>query len=205
VSADPVLAGVLSRARALGVLGPGPVEDHVSHALAYGAALPAAPARVLDLGSGAGVPGLVLARQVWTGSAFVLLEAGERRAALLREAVAELGLGERVAVHRGRAEEAGRDPALRGTFDAVVARSFAAPAVTAECAAPFLRVGGHLVVSDPPEEDPARWPAEGLAELGLSDDGAGPGPVHLRRLRQVTTCPDRYPRRAGIPAKRPCW
>jgi 16S rRNA (guanine527-N7)-methyltransferase len=78
--------------------------------------------------------------------------------------------------------------------------------VTAECGAPFLAAGGHIVVSEPPDGDDARWPAEGVQELGLAADGivrteAG----SYRLLRQVAPCPDRYPRRVGMPAKRPLF
>ena len=54
-------------------------------------------------------------------------------------------------------------PSLRAAFDLVVARSFGAPAVTAECAVGFLATGGHLAVSEPPEPEADRWPPEGLA------------------------------------------
>jgi 16S rRNA (guanine527-N7)-methyltransferase len=202
---DPGLPAVLERARALGFLGPGAVDAHVTHALAFASAVDDAPARALDLGSGGGVPGLVLASGPWAGAAWLLLDASERRCAFLAEVVAELGLGDHVEVRRDRAEVAGRDAGLRAAFDVVVARGFAPPAVTAECGAPFLRPGGNLVVSDPPAPDPDRWPADGLAAVGLTDDGSVAGPVHLRRLRQAVSCPDRYPRRDGMPAKRPLW
>jgi 16S rRNA (guanine527-N7)-methyltransferase len=196
---------VLERARALGFLGPGEVADHVAHGLAFAAAADPLPRTVLDLGSGGGVPGLVLATGPWAAAAWVLLEASERRCAFLTEAVAELGLGDQVEVRRDRAEVAGRDRSLRAHFDAVVSRSFAPPPVTAECAAPFLVVGGQVIVSEPPAPDPERWPPAGLATLGLVDEGGITDPVHLRRLRQRTECPDPYPRRDGVPAKRPLW
>ena len=163
------------------------------------------PARVLDLGSGAGVPGLVLALR-WPDTTFVLLDASAKRTAALSTAVVELGLGDRVTVRTDRAEDAGRDPALRATFDAVTARSFAAPAVTAECGAPFLRVGGMLVVAEPPGGGEGRWPAAPLATLGLTDDGvtaAGDGTV--RRLRLTALVDATYPRPNGVPAQRPLF
>lgn len=217
---------VLERSRRLGFLGPGSVRVHAQHALGFAAATPDPPVRVLDLGSGGGVPGLVLAAQVWTTSEFVLLDAGERRCAFLEQAVADLGLGARVRVVRGRAEVAGRDPELRASFDAVVARGFGPPPATAECGAPFLRVGGRLVVSDPPvdgegagsptSEAPAdvardarssasrseRWPPAGLALLGLVVERVWIDPFHYRSLRLEHPCPDRYPRRDGVPARR---
>ena len=89
-------------------------------------------------------------------------------------------------------------------MDAVVARSFGAPAVVPECGAPFLRTGGVLVVREPPDVDPAeRWPAAGLASVGLARD---PDEIDgVVRLRQVASCPDRFPRRVGVPAKRPLF
>lgn len=201
----PLLA-VLERARAHGFLGPGPVVRHVDHAGAFVVAVDGeAPASVLDLGAGGGVPGLVLAAR-WPGTRVVLLEAQEKRAAFLRWAVGELGWDGRVVVLVGRAERWGRDPAWRASMAVVCARSFGPPAVTAECGAPFLQVGGLLVVAEPPDRDAQRWPADGLARLGLVDEGVrrtGAGAV--RRLRLASAVPDRYPRRDGIPAKRPVF
>jgi 16S rRNA (guanine527-N7)-methyltransferase len=77
--------------------------------------------------------------------------------------------------------------------------------VLAECAAPFLEVSGLLVVSEPPAENVGRWSQAGLAELGLAELDVLAGPPRLRRFRQTASCPDRYPRRTGIPAKRPLW
>jgi 16S rRNA (guanine527-N7)-methyltransferase len=91
----------------------------------------------------------------------------------------------------------------------VVVRSFGPPAVTAECGAPFLRVGGLLVVSEPPAEEgkalEERWPADGLAPLGLEPAERWTEPFTYHASRQVTPCPDRYPRRVGIPTKRPLF
>jgi 16S rRNA (guanine527-N7)-methyltransferase len=216
---DTDLDGVLERSRSLGFLGPGSVRVHVEHAAGFAAGVPVAPGSVLDLGSGGGVPGLVLARR-WPGCELVLLDAGERRCDFLRSAVRDLGLDDRVRVVRGRAEEAGRDPALRGRFDVVVARGFGPPPVTAECGAPFLRVGGRLIVSDPPRDgdgepgggdgsgagaDDVRWPPAGVAPLGLVVGRAWRRPFHYQELRQQHPCPDRYPRRNGVPAKRPLF
>jgi 16S rRNA (guanine527-N7)-methyltransferase len=93
-------------------------------------------------------------------------------------------------------------PDLRGRFVAVVARSFGPPAVTAECGAPLLEVGGRLVVSEPPRTE-GRW--AGCAVLGVGPAVRLPGPPTLVVLTQVAACPDRFPRRTGLPAKRPLW
>lgn len=199
---------VLERSRRLGFLGPGSVRVQLEHALGFALGFEAPPARFLDLGSGGGVPGLVLAVH-WPEAVAVLLDASERRCAFLAEAVASLGCDDRVTVVRSRAERAGRREDLRARFDAVVARGFGPPAVTAECGAPFLVVGGHLVVSEPPGTDvrPAegRWPAAGLAVLGLRADRAWDRPFHYRSFVLERACPAAYPRRDGVPAKRPLF
>lgn len=203
---------VLERSRSLGFLGPGSVHVHVEHADGFAAAIEHAPAQFLDLGSGGGVPGLVLARR-WPESRAVLLDARERRCAFLRDAVRDLELGERVVVVWARAEEAGHRDYLRGGFDLVVARGFGPPPVTAECGAPFLRVGGTLAVSEPPEDGEAaagsgsfeRWAPAGLARLGLKPGRAWTDGYGYQALHQVERCPPRYARNPGIPAKRPLF
>ena len=140
----------------------------------------------------------------------MLVDALLKRTAFLSWAVDELGCADRVEVVHARAEDVGRDPRWRGRFALAVARSFARPAVTAECAAGMLRPGGRLAVSEPPAEGDGeaarrRWPAEGLEQLGMAVHRTLTEPHHLIVLRQVTACGDRYPRRAGIPAKRPLF
>lgn len=189
---------MLEEARALGFLGPGPVSFHVEHAEAYLAPLAAVRGRALDLGAGGGVPGLVLAGArpdlQWT-----LLDGSTKRGAFLERAVTALDL-ENTVVRTARAEEVAN---LRASFDAVVARSFGTPAVTAECASPLLVVGGVLIVSEPPETANDRW--TGARVLGLGPVQLLPGPPVLAVLRQEERCPANYPRRTGVPAKRPLW
>lgn len=194
------LVSILEESQRNGFLGPGPVLFHVEHSLAFLPFVSAGP--LLDLGSGGGVPGLVLAAARPPHTVF-LLEGKARRAAFLRTAVGALGLN--ATVIEGRAEECGRDARWRSRFDTVVARLFGPPAVTAECASPFLTVGGQLLVSEPPG-GPDRWPASGLRLLGLEDRGVvGERVAHLRLLEQVTRCPQRYPRGVGRPRKSPLF
>jgi 16S rRNA (guanine527-N7)-methyltransferase len=202
------LEDVLDGARRAGYLGPGPVVGHVDHALGFAAAAVDTPARAVDLGSGGGVPGLVLALW-WPASRWDLLDANARRVAFLAEASRTLGVADRVAAVHERAEAFGRVPTHRGRYDLVTARSFGPPAVVAECAAPLLRVGGRLVVSEPPVPDPDRWPATGLAAVGLSAEpvpsaGHDEGPRY-QVMVATGTCPQRFPRRVGIPVKRPLF
>lgn len=196
------LDAVLERSRALGFLGPGAIAEQRRHAEAFAALLPDDPAVAVDLGSGGGLPGLVLAEAL-PRTHWVLLDAMSKRTAFLSEVVQELGWQDRVEVVTGRAEELAGD--RRGTADVVVARGFGPPAVTAECGAPLLRAGGILVVSEPPGSTGTRWPAEGLAELGLTLDTVVAGPPAFARFRATAVCPARYPRRTGVPAKRPLF
>src|SRR5688572_27267686 len=99
---DEPLLRALATARALGFLGPGPVEAHVDHALAFqrviaGHEVGDGLGRGLDLGSGGGVPGLVLAWHLpcWT---WTLVDVARRRTSFLAASVAELGMGDRVHV-----------------------------------------------------------------------------------------------------------
>ena len=193
----------MADAQNFGFLGPGAITTHIDRAIDLAAALDVPPQQALDLGSGAGVPGLPLAL-LWAETRWVLLDGSATRASFLERAVTELQIGERVSVLGSRAEEAARGE-LRGAFDLVVARSFAGPAVTAECGSPFLKVGGLLVVAEPPGGDPGRWDRSGLAELGLEPGMARTRPTAFQTLVQVSPCPERYPRRVGVPAKRPLF
>lgn len=204
------LTDLLRESRELGYLGPGPVTDHVAHALAFAAVVGEAPRLALDLGAGGGLPGLVLAATVWPATRWTFLDSQAKRTTFLAYAVETLGMADRVTVVTGRAEEISREEAHRAAYDLVVARSFGAPAVTAECAVGFLVVGGLLVVSEPPQPDTAaRWPASGLAQLGLgapvASAVAGDPPTHLVVMKAVGSVDDRFPRRVGIPAKRPLF
>ena len=195
------LQPVFEEARGRGFLGPGPVMTHLDHASSFFAAA-APPERALDLGSGAGLPGLPLA-VAWPESRWTLLEANGRKGRFLTWAVRELGLDDRVEVWVGRAEALGRETGRRGGFDLVVARGFGRPGVTAECGAPFLAPGGRLVVSEPPVPEPGRWPEQPLSLLGLRVVGVAPSKAAVMVLEQVRACPDRFPRRA--PARRPLF
>lgn len=201
---DPQLAKVLLRSQELGLLGPGPIETHVDQAMAMTKLIPL-EARTADLGSGGGVPGLVLATHR-PDIRLICIDGSARRCSFLRWAIRELEL--EVGVLEGRAEVIGHRAELRGSFDVVVARSFGRPGVTAECAAGLLRTGGVLVVCEPPESAATleRWDCDGLAILGL-----GPASVasevgyHFAVLHQMAPLDAQFPRPNGIPAKSPIF
>ncbi len=194
---------VLTRARELGFLGPGPVGEQIDHALGFAGALgeaAAVPGAVLaDLGAGGGLPSLPL---LWTMPELraVLVEALGKRASFLVWASEELGLADRVEVWSGRAEELAQDPSRRERFDLVVARGFGPPAWTLECGGPLLRPGGHLAVSEPPE--PRSYPAEGVARCGLTFEVVRSGCAVF--VRNLPVAPD-LPRPAARQRKKPLF
>jgi 16S rRNA (guanine527-N7)-methyltransferase len=220
IATPSTLGDVLADARGAGFLGPGPLEPQLQHAEGFATVSRRLAAQaglsqplLIDLGSGGGLPGLAVA-SLWPDAHLVLLEANRRRARFLRVAVERLGLQDRVRVLHQRAEEAGRLVEWRGAFDGLLARSFGAPAVVAECGAPLLRVGAWMVVSEPPPEvgsaegaaDPRRrWPGDQLAQFGLEPVAAVREGFEYQVLRQARPCPERFPRRDGVPAKRPLF
>jgi len=169
----------------------------------------AAASDVLDVGTGGGFPGLpvkILLPQL----RLTLLDARERTTAFLRELLRSLGI-EGVEVVTARAEDAGRDATYRERFDLVLARAVAPLPVLLELTLPFLRHGGHLAT--PKGSGALREVAasgHALEILGGRIASSKPlkvqGSVHNQRLvlvRKVASTPARYPRRAGIPKKRP--
>ena len=166
-------------------------------------------ARLLDIGAGAGFPGLPLkiVRPQWQ---VLLLEATGKKVTFMRHMIEALQLRDVVALH-GRAEELGRDAGYRASFDVVTARAVASLPILLEYAAPFCRVGGQLILprkGDLVEElAQAKW-AAGRVGAVLKDDvpvtlaGLGDG----RRLlvwEQVKECPAQFPRSGAVIAKRP--
>jgi 16S rRNA (guanine527-N7)-methyltransferase len=137
----------------LGMLGAAPVLEVVEHSEAFVDALSDVSGAVADLGSGGGVPGLVIA---WRRPDLqvVLVDRRRTRTDHLRRLVARLHLDGRVSVLTAEAREL---PTLFGHLvDAVVARGFGKPATVVEAAGPILADGGLLVVSEPPERTD-RW------------------------------------------------
>jgi 16S rRNA (guanine527-N7)-methyltransferase len=161
-------------------------------------------ARIVDLGSGAGLPGLVLAI-ARPEAEVVLVESVGKKCAWLERTVSALGL-QNVRVVCARAEELEELP-----FDVVTARALASLPVLCEYAAPLLREGGSLVAWKGAVD--AREDADGLHAanvLGLEREevrAVEPYPGSQRRtlhvFRKVSPTPEGYPRRPGMAAKRP--
>jgi 16S rRNA (guanine527-N7)-methyltransferase len=203
---------ILRRSAQLGFLGGMPMREQIDHALGFvfsvESTLGRPPASVLDLGSGGGLPGLVLA-SCWPESALYLVDSNERRTAFLSSEIqTEFPDHNLIEVVHARAEEVAREDRLRDSIEVVTARSFGSPAVTVECGAPLLSMNGILVVSEPPGDQQAdRWNGDGVAELGMTIGDAlrFDSRFGYRVLTKSLPTPDRYPRRVGIPAKRPLF
>lgn len=166
------------------------------------------PPDVIDIGSGAGLPGIPL-QIAFPDARVTLLESLTKRCVFLQQVVDTLHL-DNARVLDGRAEDFGRDPRYRESFDLVIARAVAPMPVLIEYALPFLRTGGSLAatkgsatVSELAES------ATALAELGgehvstLPFEPPGGMAQSVIIVRKVRSTPERYPRRAGIPTKRP--
>lgn len=164
---------------------------------------------VIDIGSGAGFPGLPF-KILRPDLRMTLLEATGKKVQFLAEVVQQLQL-ESVLVVQGRAEELARDPAHRGAYSLALARAVAPLRILVELALPFVRIGGYLAA--PKGTGAAREVREAeraLAECGgavvevRSLDVPGPGiSPTLVLVRKAAETPERYPRRTGVPHKRP--
>jgi 16S rRNA (guanine527-N7)-methyltransferase len=162
---------------------------------------------IVDVGSGAGVPGLPLAIAL-AGATVTLVEANGRKCDFLRRAVDQLELGN-VRVVPARAEEVA-SVANEG-WDVVTARALAPLGVVAEYAAPLLRLGGTLVAWRGQREPEVEAEADRAAKiLGLSGQLVqrvvpypGASHRHLHLMSKVSPTPARFPRRPGMARKRP--
>lgn len=170
---------------------------------------PGGPLRVVDVGAGAGFPGVPM-QIVDASLRLTLVESHGRRARFLETVVGEMEL-DGVDVVTARAEEAGRDPAYREQFDVAVARALAPLPVLVEYLLPLLRHGGVMAAPKGSgaerELDEAAGAIDALGgcveeSVPLSlPDGAAPQRVIV--VRRCGELPERFPRRPGIPAKRP--
>jgi len=144
----------------------------------------------------------------WPHTRVVLMDASERRTTFLSETVSTWPDLSNVEVIRARAEELGRLGGMREQFQAVTSRSFGIPSAVAECGSSFLEPEGRMVVSEPPDSlADERWPAEGLLPLNLVrlSSARVSDRFGYQVLGKTGVLDDRYPRRVGIPVKRPLF
>ena len=168
------LHDVLGDAQKWGTLGRRSVSGVIDHARQFLPPLEGCEGPVIDIGTGAGVPGLVIA-EARPDLRLVLTDRRATRMDALRRGVSAMGLNHRVQVITADVEDLGRDPEHQGRYAAVVSRGFGPPEVTLRLARPLAKNGGTIVISEPPPERPLRWKTELLEELHLTLTGAFPG------------------------------
>lgn len=165
--------------------------------------------QMIDVGTGAGFPGLAL-KIVCPGLQLTLLEATRKKVDFLEAVVRRLGLSGVTAVW-ARAEEAGQDPAYRERYEIAVARAVADLPVLVEYALPFCKIGGILIAQKGVhfEHELARS-RRAIHLLGGRLREVHPyvlptldEPRHLIVIEKVHPTPKEYPRRPGMPAKKP--
>jgi len=168
-----------------------------------------AGARAIDVGSGAGFPGIPL-KLVCPSLQIVLLEATGKKVSFLERIVALLSL-DGVTPLRGRAEETAHDPGHRARYDLALARAVAELPVLVEYVLPFCKIGGWMIAQKGTAAAAEAQKADhALSLLGGEIHSILPVKIlglaeehYLVVIRKTGPTPDAYPRRPGIPAKRP--
>jgi len=162
-----------------------------------------------DVGSGAGFPGLVL-KIMLPEVKMTLIEATRKKCDFMTHVVERLGLRDVEVVH-ARAEELGQHADYREGYDVALSRAVAPLPVLAEYCLPLLRIGGRMVAQKGPDADDE----VGAAEAAIATLGGGvsaikrvhlsdvPGDRYLVVIAKKEPTPPGYPRRPGMPAKRP--
>ncbi len=182
---DPVddrpLIAALEDIRTRGAIGEASIVDAIAHADRFAALVPDEAIRLADLGSGGGLPGLVIG---WRRPELrvTLFERRGARADLLRRAISAMSLPSVTVVETDVRNVAAR--VLAGddvSFDAVTARSFGPLAVTLAVAADLLARHGTVLVSEPPSGGDDRVRGVDLGTLDLADHGVTAGIRVLRR------------------------
>ena len=184
------------------------VETHFLDSLALAGALPSeirAARNFVDIGAGAGFPGIPM-KIAFPGLAGLLVDATARKAEFLRNLVAALELSD-MEVRQGRAETLGRCEGIREGFDMVFARAVAPMPALAELTLPFCKAGGvaalHKTRAASDEIAAARRAIETMGGEIRDIVSAGGDNKVIVIIDKVGAAPANYPRRPGIPSKRP--
>lgn len=170
---------------------------------------PGADLKLIDVGTGAGFPGLAvkIARpEIW----LTLLESQEKKIKFLEKVKSDLNL-EGVTVVKGRAEEAGKDETCRERFDVAIARAVADMSVLSEYCLPLVKIGGlFLALKGPAVEEDLAGAGAAIKIMGGSVrkiiDFDLPLSGDRRKIvviEKVSATPEKYPRRVGTPKKKP--
>ena len=165
--------------------------------------------KIIDVGTGAGFPGVPLA-MVSPEKEFILMDSLNKRLKIIDELCREAGVGNVTTIH-ARAEELAKNKAHRERYDLCVSRAVANMAVLAEYCLPFIKVGGFLMAYKGPDaETEVTEAAHALSLLGgrvveiregnLKEFGIDHKVVVIKKVKNT---PSKYPRKAGTPAKEP--
>jgi 16S rRNA (guanine527-N7)-methyltransferase len=165
--------------------------------------------RMIDLGTGAGLPGLVI-KIARPSIVVTLVDATNKKIQFVQHVIDEIGLDKARTIH-GRAEDLGQMPAYREQFDLVTARGVAALPTLFELAIPLLEPGGNFVFPKGEDlGDELKWGKRAAQTLGARIESTDLLPGHPNEPVTRLVCgvkigltPGRYPRRAGIPNKEP--
>lgn len=166
------------------------------------------PIRLLDIGAGAGFPSLPM-KILFPELDVTIIDSLNKRINFLHLLAEELGLNG-VHFYHGRAEDFAQDKAFRAQFDIVTARAVARMQVLSELTIPYLKVGGHLLAlkaSNAPEELEEAKNALNLlfskVEDNLQYELPNGDPRFITLVEKKKETPNKYPRKAGMPNKRP--
>lgn len=168
------------------------------------------PEHVIDIGAGAGLPGIPLAL-ARPELGVTLVDSVGKKVAFMNQAIESLGLAARARALHGRSEDLARDPAHRDAYDLVVARALAPLNVLVELTAPFAAPGALLVFSKGAKAAEELAEARrAISELKLralppveTELPEGAGERTLLVFEKLGPTPKLYPRKAGLPAKSP--
>jgi 16S rRNA (guanine527-N7)-methyltransferase len=166
-------------------------------------------ASVIDIGTGAGFPGIPL-KIARPDLKITMLDSVKKKLAFLEAAVAGLGLRDVALIH-GRAEDVGKDKTYRERHDLVVSRAVSRLSVLSELCIPFCRIGGRFAAYKGVDvDDELRESAEAIRILGGELEAAHKFTLpqsDLKRtlvvVRKVRSTPGGYPRKAGVPERNP--
>ena len=164
---------------------------------------------IVDIGTGAGFPSIPL-KIMWPALKISLIESVRKKADFLKHIVQTLQL-QNVVVHNIRAEELAHKPQVRSTFDIAVTRAVSNLATVAELTLPFCKIGGLSLVQKKAGIDKEISDSQkaistlggNLEEIKQVNSKEIGEPRWILCLRKVTDSPHAYPRRTGVPAKRP--